>query len=187
MKYRTFITLRNTAAVGLVGLGVFGLVRGCAGGGENVVASGPQGGVAFDDTPRRPSASSRPSNSPTTRRAFSPSPSASLTPEREPVVDLHRDILRRVKEPVTNGTASGSGRKWRIKEGRRVVELRCDTDKGFTTWNRVKLDLDGDKQWDEAWDIRPNGDVKRRVAANDDENYATTYDLQGNQWVRRSK
>ena len=90
------------------------------------------------------------------------------------------------KKPLTNGEPSGNSRRWRVKRGRLVIELRSDTNKGSTTWNRAKIDLDGNKQFDEAWDFK-NGEVKRRVAPSDDENYSVTYDLRGSTWVKRAK
>jgi hypothetical protein len=88
------------------------------------------------------------------------------------------------KEPLTNGTSDGTSRKWVVKTSRFKAEFRCDTAKGFNYWNRVKLDFNNNKRYEEKWDFKPDT-VKRRVAPNDDENYTEEYRLQGETWVRK--
>ena len=176
MRYRTFVGLRTAALAGLVASGGWLMVRGCQPGATPAATTPSRPAVVAVGTEPAPA---RVAPSPRRNVAAKPTGPQSLT-------DLHREVLRRAKEPLSNGTSDGKGRKWRIKQGSQVIELRCDESKGFKTWNRVKLDLDRDKQWDEAWDLRPDGGVKRRVAPNDDENYSVTYDLEGGAWVRRA-
>ena len=97
---------------------------------------------------------------------------------------IDREVLRLQKEPIANGTSDGSSLKWRVKQGNTVIELRSDTAKGSSTWNRVKLDLDGDKRIDEKWNVRADGTIERQVSTADDDNYTETYRLEGGRWVK---
>jgi hypothetical protein len=183
VKYRTFIVIRNLVVVGVVALGGFGLVRGC---GALMAREATPGRVVA--APQL-STSSRPVASGPARSVRAAAPAAyaggGSAPDRQTVDSLHKEVLQMAKQPISKGEASGNSRKWRVKRGRLVIELRSDTGKGLATWNRAKIDMDGDKQFDEAWDFRPGGEVKRRVAPADDENYSATYDLRGNTWVKR--
>ncbi len=184
MKYRTFVLIRNSVVGGVVLLAGFGMIKGCGSAITNA-ASRSSGSTTLsapsDFQPATPPAERQTTSSspPTARRA--------TATDKEGLTEAHREALRLAKEPTTNGEASGAGRKWRVKSKQFIVELRSDTDKGFTQWNRLKIDLDRDKQWDEAWDLVPGKPVKRRVAPADDEAYAATYDLQGETWVLRTK
>ena len=55
-----------------------------------------------------------------------------------------------------------------------VIELRCDQDKGYATWNRAKVDANNNKQFDETWTFKKDGTVERKVAPGDDQNYTQT-------------
>lgn len=99
--------------------------------------------------------------------------------------DVDREVLRMQKEPLSNGVPDTKGPKWRVKQGRVVIELRCDQDKGYNTWNRAKVDADGDKQFDETWAFKKDGTIERRVAPNDDQNYTQTFVLDGEKWVAK--
>ena len=179
MKYRSFVLIRNTVVAVLVAGAGFGLIKGCTSANRTAVA--PSGSAPVAQQPIR---SSTPVQSP----AAKPNPAAVTTPaaaSEEPVSSLHKDVLQLAKQPLTEGTSDGKSRKWRVKRGKITIELRSDTDKGSTTWNRLKIDLDRDKQWDETWDLVPGKPVKRRTSPADDGNYTNTYDLQGERWVPR--
>lgn len=190
MKYRTFILIRNLIGAGLIGVAGFGVVKGCTAVMQQASVSTPTSN-ALDRSSQTPS-QSKPAR-PARRFAQAPKHQRTLTTAaagtaaREPLSSLDRRVIELSKGPLTNGSSDGSGRKWRVKENRMVVELRSDTAKGSTTWNRIKIDLDRDKNWDEAWDLKPGKPIKRRIAPADDENYTVTYDLQGNTWVKREK
>lgn len=190
MKYTTFILLRNCVGAGLIGLAGLGIVKGCTSATRPApIATHSQSGdfspgVASPGvrTPAKPtrsgSASSRPQHLAAT---------ATDAPARQPLSSLDRKVIELSKGALTNGSADSSGRKWRVKQDRITIELRSDSAKGSTNWNRLKIDLDRDKNWDEAWDLKPGKPIKRRIAPADDENYTVTYDLQGETWVKRDK
>jgi hypothetical protein len=86
---------------------------------------------------------------------------------------------------LDNGTLDGDSRKWRVKTSATTVEYRCDVGKGKTYWNRVKIDRDNDKSFDEKWDIKSGREVKRTVSTSDNGDYDAVYDLKGQTWKRR--
>lgn len=179
MTYRTFILIRNSVGAGLVALAGFGVMKGCTSAArQSPAASSSRVTSATQDAPRKTSSSKSTPAAPATAASY---------PERQQLAALERKVIRFSQQALTNGSSDGSSRKWRIKEDRITVELRSDTAKGSTTWNRLKVDLDRDKNWDEAWDLKPGKPIKRRIAPADDENYTVTYDLQGETWVRREK
>jgi hypothetical protein len=92
-----------------------------------------------------------------------------------------RELL---KSPLTNGVDDGGSLKYRVKSPPAVIELRCDTAKGFKSWNRVKLDLDGDKKFDEKWTVTASGAIERSVSPNDNDTYTDKYELRGSEWVK---
>jgi hypothetical protein len=92
-----------------------------------------------------------------------------------------RELL---KSPLTNGVDDGGSLKYRVKSPPAVIELRCDTAKGFKSWNRVKLDLDGDKKVDEKWTVTASGAIERSVSPNDNDTYTEKYELRGSEWVK---
>ena len=55
-------------------------------------------------------------------------------------------------------------------------------DKGKTSVNRIKVDLDRDDKWDEIWTFDENGGISKKVATQDDENYNNTYRWMNNVW-----
>ncbi|WP_395144969.1 hypothetical protein [Armatimonas sp.] len=99
--------------------------------------------------------------------------------------DVDREVLKMQKEPLDKGTPDAKGPKWRVKNGSVVIELRCDKDKGYTTWNRAKIDANNNKQFDETWAFKKDGTVERRVAPADDQNYTQTFVLDGEKWVAK--
>ncbi len=93
-------------------------------------------------------------------------------------------VLELLKSPLSNGVDDGGSLKYRVKNNPAVIELRSDTAKGFKTWNRVKVDIDGDKNIDEKWTIDATGVIERQVSPADDNNYTEKYKLTGTQWVK---
>jgi hypothetical protein len=93
-------------------------------------------------------------------------------------------VFALLKSPLSNGVDDGGSLKYRVKNNPAVIELRSDTAKGFKTWNRVKLDLDGDKNVDEKWTIDASGVIERQVSPADDNTYTEKYKLTANQWVK---
>jgi hypothetical protein len=187
LKYQTFILIRNSVGAGLVALAGFGIIKGCTSATQRPAVSSH---VPDENLPGSRQTAAPARSQP--RRGGAPvhqalAASAADAPARQQLSALDRKVIGYSKEPLTNGAADGDARKWRIKENRIVIELRSDTGKGSTTWNRLKIDLDRDKNWDEAWDLKPGKPIKRRIAPADDENYTVTYDLQGETWVKRDK
>lgn len=52
-------------------------------------------------------------------------------------------------------------------------------------FNRAKVDLDRDNQWDESWTFKADGATERKVAPADDENYTEVWVLTGSDWKRK--
>lgn len=101
-----------------------------------------------------------------------------------PITDADRAVLSYHDSPlVKNLDDSGENYKKFVKASGYNLDLRCDFKKGFDGWNRIKVDWDKDKQWDEKWSFNEKGEVKRQISPDDDGNYAYSYILQGTQWV----
>lgn len=96
---------------------------------------------------------------------------------------IQREILQLQKQPISTGKPDGKGslKRFIVKDDIKI-DMRCDKTKGFTTWNRLKIDLDGDKKYDEKWNFRDDGTVARFVAPDDDENYTVEYRLTKDVW-----
>ncbi len=80
---------------------------------------------------------------------------------------------------------SGKNYKYYKKYADFIIDMRCDFSKGFSYWNRIKVDLDKDKQYDEKWTFTENGKIRKAVSSNDDEIYDSEYELVNNKWIRR--
>ena len=122
--------------------------------------------------------------SPNTETADPPRPAGDGVAEGS-LSDVDREVLKMQKEPLDKGTPDAKGPKWRVKSGSVVIELRCDQDKGYTTWNRAKVDANNNKQFDETWAFKKDGTVERKVAPGDDQNYTQTFVLDGDKWVAK--
>ncbi|MDX1932969.1 MAG: hypothetical protein SFU56_10220 [Capsulimonadales bacterium] len=177
MKYQTFAQLRIAAIALLIAAPLVWL--GCRA--QTPAAQNPE-----------PAAPVTASNNAPVDNAPAPSADGNAAPAPGEVsgdtaafTEVHRAILRMRKEPLSNGQTSGDTVKWVYKEGGIKAEFRCDKDKGFDSWNRVKIDYDGNKKDDERWDISKDGKIKRRVSPNDDGNFTETYSLNGETWVKR--
>jgi hypothetical protein len=183
--------MRNSVVAVLIAGAGFGLIKGCSANRTATEPFSPGASTPAMPSSPDPSVSEMPHGSPiasTDRPA--PVRAAAATAAagtEEPLSSLHKDVLELAKQPLTQGTSDGKSRKWRVKRGKITIELRSDTDKGSTTWNRLKIDLDRDKEWDEAWDFVSGKPVKRRTSPADDGVYTVTYDLRGERWVPRKK
>lgn len=163
MKYRTFVKLRAAAIAGAAALVGWG---GCR---------------ALDNDGR-----GDPAPPPPARSTDTPNPAAPAVGSADPAAttDLHRAALEMLREPLERGVDDGKSVKWRAKRGRQVIELRCDRNKGAATWNRVKIDADGDKRFDELWEVG-DGDIRRKVSPADDETYPLVFRREGDAWAPR--
>lgn len=171
MKYKTFVRLRM--AIILV------LVVGVLAGIISLVSNGLQRSVANDSA-----STVAPTMDPTE------APTAAATPTQwlptVAVAPFDEEILRTATTAsLDEGIDDGESVKWRKKSAQSTVEYRCDKAKGFTMWNRVKIDRDNDKKFDEKWSITSPTEVKRMVSTADDGSYDATYDLTGATWTRR--
>jgi hypothetical protein len=115
-------------------------------------------------------------------------PTTSATPaetggDTAAFTDVHREILKMQKEPLSKGEDKGDSLRWIVSDAGIKAEFRSDKSKGSTTWNRVKIDYNNNKHYEEKWDFKPDGSIKRQVAPNDDDKYTEEYKLQGEKWV----
>lgn len=170
MKYKSFRLIRlGVILVLCIGL-IIGL-RSCAGCGSNhmMVESNSRSGGS---QPTEQVGASQSESRPTLGAAVMP------------ITDADRAVLSYHDSPlVKNLDDSGENYKKFIKASGYNLDLRCDFKKGFAGWNRIKVDWDKDKQWDEKWSFNEKGEVKRQISPDDDGNYAYSYILQGTQWV----
>jgi hypothetical protein len=172
MKYSTFTRLRLVAVAAVVALPVVAWF-GCHNAPSAPVA--PTSATMQQPPPQVPPQDN-------TSNAENPAPSV----DTSAFTEVHQAILRLQKEPLSNGRPKGNTLQWVYKDAGIRAEFRCDKDKGFNYWNRVKIDYNGNGKDDERWDFKKDGTIKRRVAPNDDENFTETYTLQGdNKWVKQ--
>jgi len=114
-------------------------------------------------------------------------PKANYGSNQMPVSSMDNEIMQYQR---STNTAAGKpddkgGLKYFITTNAYKLDLRCDQAKGFAYWNRIKVDYDQDKQWDEKWSFSNSGKIKREIASNDDGNYNLAYELQGSNWVKK--
>lgn len=190
MKYKTFMLLRNVGGVGLATIAAVGAFLGC----RNAVQSTPP---ASGDPPSLRNASSYepvtpapPARQPN-GRAVNATIAQKNVDDSRPVptgatvglTSRDTQIIALQKEPLSNGKPAGDSARWLSVGDGFKAEFRADA--GSIAWNRAKVDLDGDKKWDEKWDFK-DGSVKRRVSPADDDNYSAEYRLKSGEtkWVR---
>ena len=100
-----------------------------------------------------------------------------------PLSEIEKEILQLQQAPLSSGKPDDNGSlKRSVLKGSIKLDIRCDQNKGFTTWNRIKVDWDNNKHYDEKWNFRQDGSVARFVAPSDDENYSMEYRLNGSEW-----
>lgn len=104
-----------------------------------------------------------------------------------PLTNIDKLILEYQKKNISDSKIDDQGdsyKKFIITKDFKV-DLRCDFKKGYSYWNRIKVDFDKDKKWDEKWSFQKDGTIKKEVSPNDDENYVYTYILKENIWERK--
>ena len=170
MRYKTFRSLMIVGGVAVVGaLGYWG-VRSCTPRGEQPLE-------AFRhllDSPTKPTPTT-----PTTKSADA-TPSAALGPGVMPLRDMDRAVLELAKTPL------GGDKKKDALPGR-PYKVNLYQDKGSSTPNRAKVDLNRNDKWDEKWTFEPDGKVTRQVAPADDERYTEEWQLAGERWVNPAR
>jgi hypothetical protein len=174
VKYRTFTVVRAVViAVAFVAISMQVYRSATRSSGTSPAISAPA------DAPAASDANPQNGNAPAAPGPSSPADPTALT-------DAEQEILRLQSSPITNGVSDPKNgtRRWVVDEPGFHAEFRSDTAKGSAYWNRVKIDWNGNGRFDEKWDFRPDGSVKRRVAPADDENYTEQYRLQGNRWLQ---
>jgi hypothetical protein len=178
MQYNDFIKLRRVGAVAVLGLAIIGGFLACNRPQQKVDTSVSQQPTEVNPPPVTNTTDPAPPTD-TTDTPVATSDSLTLT-------DIHKEILRLQQQPLTSEGAknSGDGIQWRVKDNGVTVEFRSDTSKGSTTWNRAKVDYNGNKKYEERWDFKGET-VRRRVAPTDDENYTEEYNKNGEQWVKK--
>ncbi len=191
MKYTTFMRIRGTvigAACALLG---FGMWSGCR---ERIrevpvpIASTVVSPTAPDrlEAPAYPNGPTgdKPTKSGQPTKTGKPTQTSSVSGTAD-FTDVHREILKMQKQPLSKGEDKGDSLRWVVSDAGIKAEFRSDKNKGSKTWNRVKIDYNNNKQYEEKWDFKPDGGVKRQVSPNDDGNYTEEYKLQGEKWVRK--
>jgi hypothetical protein len=101
------------------------------------------------------------------------------------ITAAHEEIIIYQKNtPLSEGKPddNNGGVKFFKKLPTYQIDFRCDKAKGFDFWNRVKIDWDFDKKWDEKWDFRKNGSIKRQCSTNDDEVYDLIQETVEGKW-----
>jgi hypothetical protein len=184
VKYATFVKLRSLVIAAICGLLFLGIWSGCSAR-QETVATAPvtDTDVSAPDSraPQTPSYPSGPKRTkPGKNGANTGKPPVSGTAD---FTDVHREILKMQKQPLSNGEDKGDSLRWVVSDNGIKAEFRSDRSKGSTTWNRVKIDYNNNKQYEEKWDFKPDGSIKRQVSPNDDNNYTEEYRLQGEKWV----
>ncbi len=100
-----------------------------------------------------------------------------------PLTSIESEILQLQKDPLILGKEDDNGSiKRTVRKGSVKLDIRCDKHKGFTVWNRLKVDWDNNGKYDEKWSFRQDGSVARFVAPNDDEGYTLEYRLGDSMW-----
>ncbi|MCB9188936.1 MAG: hypothetical protein H6600_08230 [Flavobacteriales bacterium] len=107
-----------------------------------------------------------------------------LTLAHQEIIELQKNTPISAGKPDDN---NGGVKKW-IEKSTYFIDLRCDKQKGFEYFNRVKLDWDKDKKWDEKWTFHEDGSIKRVISTSDDnETYNIEYELfsDGTSWIEK--
>lgn len=183
MKYKTFILVRNLGAAGLATLAAVGAFIGCRSKNNDApqVGNYPTTPTTVTAPPKMGTTSPKMSTGKTPTKPAPVAPTAATTA----LTANDKEVMRLQKQPLSNGKTSGDSTKWVATSNAFKAEFRADA--GASAWNRVKLDYDGDKKWDERWDFKDDGSIKRRVAPQDDENYSVEYKLKSSSdstWIR---
>jgi hypothetical protein len=101
------------------------------------------------------------------------------------VTSLDKAIFEYQKSATSTGELDKDGETYQriINTNDYLLQLRCDYKKGFTYWNRAKIDYNKNKKWDEKWTFSKDGNIKRQVSTKDNEDYDLSYHLKGDNWI----
>jgi hypothetical protein len=166
MKFKTFRCITALVALCVVVGGFVGISR--LGGFADDAPAAPEVVVVGDE----PRAETPPADT------SGPPPSAAPD-DPNALRSVDEKVLARIK-----GSISGAKVKDAFKSEVWKANLYQDT--GFSSPNRVKVDLDRDDRWDEKWTVE-DGRVKREVSPDDDgANYTLEYHLAGDRWTLAS-
>jgi hypothetical protein len=182
MKYTTFVKLRGLVIAAICGLLFLGMWSGCRARQESVSSVSPDVADVSQPVPNTPAKPSYPDGPKKQAKNGGNAPKVGVSGTAA-FTDVHREILKMQKQPLSNGEDKGESLRWVVSDNGIKAEFRSDKNKGSTTWNRVKIDYNNNKQYEEKWDFKPDGSIKRQVAPNDDNNYTEEYRLQGEKWV----
>jgi hypothetical protein len=102
-----------------------------------------------------------------------------------PVNSIDKEIFEYQKSATSTGELDKDGETYQriINTNDYLLQLRCDHKKGYTYWNRAKIDFNKNKKWDEKWSFSKDGNIKRQISTKDDEDYDISYHLKGDHWM----
>jgi hypothetical protein len=100
-------------------------------------------------------------------------PAAAEAPASANLRDVDRDALAVLKRPVLD----------KIKDATRgrSYKINAYSDDG-KRWNRLKIDLDRDEEWDESWTIKPDGRIERKLTKADNAGHKGYRLVGGSDW-----
>jgi hypothetical protein len=100
---------------------------------------------------------------------------------------IDKEIFEYQKSDIKTGSIDAQGDSYKkfITTANYKLDLRCDFKKGYSYWNRIKIDFNKDGKWDEKWSYQKNGKIKREVSSEDNENYDYTYFLKADGWEKK--
>lgn len=104
-----------------------------------------------------------------------------------PVSKIDKEIFGYQKSDISTGKIDDQGDSYKkfINTSSYKVDLRCDFKKGYSYWNRIKVDLNNDGNWDEKWTYQKNGQIRKEVSPDDNEKYEYKYFLKNEVWVKK--
>lgn len=172
MKFETFRKLRTVGFIAIPIVAIVLLFRACSG------CGGGSDDYARVQQPRQQQQQNLPQSSATTRPNYGA--------DELPLTSVEREIMQLQQDPLSSGKEDDNGSIKRIlTKSSYKVDFRCDKNKGSSSWNRVKVDWNNNRKYDEKWNFREDGSVARFVAPTDDENYSIEYRLRGDKWVKK--
>jgi hypothetical protein len=100
---------------------------------------------------------------------------------------IDKEIFEYQKSDIKTGNIDDQGDSYKkfITTSSYKLDLRCDFKKGYSYWNRIKIDYDKDGNWDEKWSYQKNGKIKKEVSSDDNEKYNYTYFLKADEWEKK--
>ncbi len=174
MKYKTFAAIRTGAFIGIPVIALVVLIRSCSTS-EHTDQASPDGDMATQQAMSKQRGSSTSSNE-----------KPRYGEQELALSDIEREILGLQKDPISLGKEDDNGSiKRTVRKGSIKLDIRCDKNKGFSSWNRIKVDWDNNGKYDEKWNFRQNGTVARFVSPSDDEDYSMEYRLDDSKWTRK--